>query len=329
MRLLLAVVAALWVAVSVAEVPNPAFVPEAGFWWNEDETGRGYAIEVQDRRLFIAAYVYEDTGPGEPVWFTAGGATNAQFDFVADLKIAEGGQCFGCVYTQPTSTDTGMDVRIEFEDSTTATLFVDNNVIPIKRFWYAPTISGLLEALLGQWQIVVDYSDLDDGLFPFDADILVFDGFITRDGVEQADGFQPVTGREAAGSYNDDEQLYILVVGTQELDRFQAYYFFEESLGTDRFRGFAEQFQRGAELTGFGFPAQGFRTAGAQFVQETAFPIGKSGAAKKGAPVRSWSRTTGKSVLKSEQQLADLNATVRRLVAQIDQKRATADAGSD
>ena len=320
-RLILGAVALFAATAAVAEVPNPAFVPEAGFWWNENESGRGYAIEVQDRSLFLAAYVYENDAAGTPVWFTAGGPTNGQFDFAADLKIAEGGQCFGCVYTAPTSSNAGMDVRIEFTSAVTGNLIVDGEVIPITRFWYSPSISGLMEALLGQWQIVIDFTDLDDGQFPFEGDILIFDQLGFEDGEEVADGFQGTTGREASGSYNDEEDLYILVVGTAVLDRFRAYYFLVEDLGTDRFRGFTEEFNRGDDLFGDGVATNGFRTAGREFVRETSFPIGKRAATKLRSDVLV--RKPGRFALKSQAQLKGLNATVQTLVDRIDERRAS------
>ncbi|HHL32719.1 MAG TPA: hypothetical protein ENJ41_09035, partial [Oceanospirillales bacterium] len=39
-----------------------AFTPESGFWWNPDESGSGYAIEIQDNFLFMTLYVYDEAG---------------------------------------------------------------------------------------------------------------------------------------------------------------------------------------------------------------------------------------------------------------------------
>ena len=45
---------------------TPSFVPENGWWWNADESGRGFCIELKNNFAFIAGYMYE--AEGRPVW---------------------------------------------------------------------------------------------------------------------------------------------------------------------------------------------------------------------------------------------------------------------
>ena len=45
---------------------HPSFVPENGWWWNADESGRGFCIELKNNFAFIAGYMYE--AEGRPVW---------------------------------------------------------------------------------------------------------------------------------------------------------------------------------------------------------------------------------------------------------------------
>jgi hypothetical protein len=47
--------------------------PEAGWWWNAQEGGRGYFIEWQGGSAFVAGYMYE--AGGAPVWYAAINAT--------------------------------------------------------------------------------------------------------------------------------------------------------------------------------------------------------------------------------------------------------------
>ena len=54
-----------------------AFTPESGFWWNRNETGSGYAIEIQDNYLFVALYVYDQAG--NPIWYTAGATLGGNY----------------------------------------------------------------------------------------------------------------------------------------------------------------------------------------------------------------------------------------------------------
>ena len=41
--------------------------PESGWWWNENEPGRGFFLEFQGGWLDIAGYMYDDNG--NPVWY--------------------------------------------------------------------------------------------------------------------------------------------------------------------------------------------------------------------------------------------------------------------
>ena len=57
------------IAVSVAA--NTSITPQTGWWWSSTEPGRGYSIEVEDGKIFMAAYMYRTTG--QPVWYIATG----------------------------------------------------------------------------------------------------------------------------------------------------------------------------------------------------------------------------------------------------------------
>jgi hypothetical protein len=41
--------------------------PEAGWWWNPSESGRGFFLEWQGGELFMAGYMYDDNG--QPIWY--------------------------------------------------------------------------------------------------------------------------------------------------------------------------------------------------------------------------------------------------------------------
>jgi hypothetical protein len=49
----------------------PAGGPRTGWWWNKDESGRGFFMERRGDALFIAGYYYE--ADGRPTWFTSYG----------------------------------------------------------------------------------------------------------------------------------------------------------------------------------------------------------------------------------------------------------------
>jgi alpha-tubulin suppressor-like RCC1 family protein len=49
---------------SLAPLSN---IPESGWWWNEQEAGRGFFLEWQGPTLDIAGYMYDEAG--NPVWY--------------------------------------------------------------------------------------------------------------------------------------------------------------------------------------------------------------------------------------------------------------------
>ena len=62
-------------------LPPAANTPESGWWWNPDESGRGFFLEWQGGVLDVAGYMYDDAG--NPVWYIAvgsmGGPTGTRF----------------------------------------------------------------------------------------------------------------------------------------------------------------------------------------------------------------------------------------------------------
>jgi alpha-tubulin suppressor-like RCC1 family protein len=61
-------------------LPAVAGQPESGWWWNEQEDGRGFFMEWQNGWLDIAGYMYDDAG--NPVWYLTvgqiGGTSSAR-----------------------------------------------------------------------------------------------------------------------------------------------------------------------------------------------------------------------------------------------------------
>lgn len=53
-------------------LPAVAGTPESGWWWNEQESGRGFFLEFQGETLDIAGYMYDDEG--NAVWYLTVGA---------------------------------------------------------------------------------------------------------------------------------------------------------------------------------------------------------------------------------------------------------------
>ena len=65
--------------------------PEAGWWWNPAESGRGFFLEWQGGELFMAGYMYDDAG--SPIWYLASNTTPSSnlLSFSASwLQLANG-----------------------------------------------------------------------------------------------------------------------------------------------------------------------------------------------------------------------------------------------
>ena len=69
--------------------------PEMGWYWNPDEGGRGYAIEVQNNELFMAIFHYNDDGT--PTWHTVGGNI-ASGTLTAPMRLYADGQSLTSAY---------------------------------------------------------------------------------------------------------------------------------------------------------------------------------------------------------------------------------------
>ena len=47
--------------------------PESGWWWNPEESGRGFFLEWQGGQLFMAGYMYDESG--DPLWYLSTNTT--------------------------------------------------------------------------------------------------------------------------------------------------------------------------------------------------------------------------------------------------------------
>ncbi len=82
--------------------PPLAFTPATGVWWNPNESGSAYNIQVQHGVLVATIYSY--TIMGDPIWYLAVGTLgNAGNSVTATgtLDKYRGGQCAWCMYQMP------------------------------------------------------------------------------------------------------------------------------------------------------------------------------------------------------------------------------------
>jgi hypothetical protein len=111
--------------------------PQAGYWWNPAEGGRGYTIEVQNNIAYVAAFMYDANG--NPVWYASGPAALTQGNTYQGSWVSySGGQTLTGSYHAPNSqTANAGNLTMQFVSPTSGTLTLpDGRQIPIQRFGF-------------------------------------------------------------------------------------------------------------------------------------------------------------------------------------------------
>jgi hypothetical protein len=102
-------------SVAIGEV-----TPQAGLWWNPDESGSGYALDYKHGVLVVTTYSYKTDGSAQ--WYlTSGPVVNNVF--TATLDKYTNGQCISCPYTgRPSGGMNDGSMTITFNNETSATV---------------------------------------------------------------------------------------------------------------------------------------------------------------------------------------------------------------
>jgi hypothetical protein len=142
---------------SVASIGAPACdpqPPQAGWWWNPAEGGRGFSIEENGNNIFFAAFLYDASG--RSTWYVASGPTSLDGSlFQGDLLSAKGGQALGGAYPGFPAIATEGTITLAFNDAKHGTIVWPGGTVPIERFniipngLATPPLAGLPER--GWW----------------------------------------------------------------------------------------------------------------------------------------------------------------------------------
>lgn len=120
---------------SSAAVPNGT--PEAGWWWNSAEGGRGYSIEIQNGTMFLAGYMYDNSG--NPIWYASGptAMTNSTTYQGTWQEYGNGQTLTGAFKPASVVNSNTGSITVNFSNSTNGTLTLpDGRQIPITRYRY-------------------------------------------------------------------------------------------------------------------------------------------------------------------------------------------------
>jgi hypothetical protein len=113
-----------------------AITPQAGWWWNPTEGGRGFTLEVQNGTMFMAGYLYDPSG--RATWYAAGPSAMNESTFSASLTTYLGGQTLTGSYRPTTGTMNNGNISMTFTDSSHGTLTWAGGTIPIQRYDIVP-----------------------------------------------------------------------------------------------------------------------------------------------------------------------------------------------
>lgn len=122
--------------------------PETGIWWNANQSGRGFVIEVQDQYLMISAYAYD--ADGEPMFVLSSGTMSSTTFYSGTVLRTSNGQCFNCPYRAPSSTPVGT-VTINFTSPWSANMTFLGEYIQIKRFDVTDYLEHVPDVMFGEW----------------------------------------------------------------------------------------------------------------------------------------------------------------------------------
>ena len=234
-----------------------AIIPENGWWWSANESGRGFNIEVQNNSLFFAAFAYEPNGA--PTWLTAGGTMSSDRDFSGSLTKFSSGQCFGCSYSAPVSSPAG-NLTLRFTSSQEAVLTINGTSISVKRFdfWLNEVYP---DAMLGEWSAIIGSASSST----FDGERIDFPRRTSDSSGPILTGYRlGSTSNAAVLSYNGSRGVF-----TALLDSSASFYRYFEFIqtGFNRVEGNFWLLDKGSQPVGSGTFFQAYRTASAAFVQ--------------------------------------------------------------
>jgi hypothetical protein len=133
-------------AVRAALAAAGSISPQTGWWWNPQESGRGFFIERQGNNVFMAGYLYE--ADGRATWFTAFGAMSGS-SFSGDMNTATGGQTLTGAFKPNTAGPSLGRISVTFTSPTEASMTWPGGTVPLARFRFGQGASDGFDS--GWW----------------------------------------------------------------------------------------------------------------------------------------------------------------------------------
>ncbi|MBM3549688.1 MAG: hypothetical protein FJX54_22340, partial [Alphaproteobacteria bacterium] len=116
----------------LAAGPQPGS-PENGWWWNPDEPGTGWYLEIQNATLFLAGFLYGEDG--DPRWLMSRGPMSSTRLYAGSLLGYGGGQMLGGSYRAAVQGASLGTVTLAFASPLAGTLTLPTGrQVPLRRF---------------------------------------------------------------------------------------------------------------------------------------------------------------------------------------------------
>jgi subtilisin family serine protease len=126
---------------------SPVFEPsrasfQNGWYWNDQESGTGYFIEVQGSNAFIASFMYDTAG--QPTWYASVATLSGTNSLSGPLDMYSNGQSLGGAYKAPAVNAGGAGtMKYGFSGGANGSMTLPNNTqVAIKRFVFDPKVVG-------------------------------------------------------------------------------------------------------------------------------------------------------------------------------------------
>lgn len=186
--------------------------PVTGLWYDANEPGRGFNIELQGDTMAVTTYIYDDAGA--PLWYLSTGTYDQTTGiFTGTYDSYSDGQCFGCTWVAPILHQaSGGPITITFQTNQTAVLTYDGGSVNIAKINYG--YGNKTDMLYGEWAFT--YNDLGT----VDGDWIVFDTpYTDGNGIAYVSGYVVGSPDDTAlGRYVDtaNEVQIIVTRGTEQ-----------------------------------------------------------------------------------------------------------------
>lgn len=133
------------IAINRFAFATPIFEPsrgsfQNGWWWNDQESGTGYFIEVQGTKAFIASFMYDTAG--QPTWYASVANLSGTNLLSGPVDMFSNGQSLGGNYKAPTvNSGAAGNMSYGFISNSVGSMTLPNNGrVAIKRFIFDPIV---------------------------------------------------------------------------------------------------------------------------------------------------------------------------------------------